>query len=87
MGSRIIEIHSEVLSHVILLVKEVGSGATGLVELEDESVLFTVPAIPNRAPGIWWAFNEYLLSELMDARGESDLGITNDHAKDNKVIK
>lgn len=46
-----------------------------------------VPTIPSRAPGMWWAFNEYLLSELMDANGESDLGKTNDHAKDNKVIK
>lgn len=39
MGSRIIEIHSEVLSHVILLVKEVGSVATGRVELEDRECL------------------------------------------------
>ena len=50
-------------------------------------MLTIVPVIPNRAPGMGWAFNEYLLSELLDANGKSDLGITNDHAKDNKVVK
>lgn len=55
--------------------------------LEDRASCLLVPTIPNRAPGMWWAFIEYLLSELTDANGESDLGKTNDHAKNNKVSK
>lgn len=47
--------------------------------LRTESVLFTiVPGIPNRAPGMSWAVDKYLSSDLMDTHfvnGEPDWGI------------
>lgn len=49
-----------------------------------------VPAIPNGAPDIQWAFHKYLLSRLIDAHfanGDTDLEIINDRATDSNVIK